>query len=190
MPHRACLLAKYRRLKSLWNLKMSAKLSGAHNVLSASARSRKNWAWARAQQKFLSALKLCHQQLSYLRLSKYFMLHHICASCFNERKLQILSESIDGPETETYVSEPIVILPKAMGICHISLLSREKKILLCFHKKYASLFVLTRNKSTYPLKPKLNRKRPTVDLSKAVEKFLCFPEKKNPSFVFTRNFSF
>ena len=55
MPLRAYLLA----LKALWNLKMSAKLSGAQNVLSASARSRKNWAWARAQPNFLSALKLC-----------------------------------------------------------------------------------------------------------------------------------
>ena len=119
-------------------------------------------------------------------LSKAIEICH--ASCFNERKLQILSESIDGPETETYVSEPIVILPKAMGICHISLLSREKKILLCFHKKYASLFVLTRNKSTYPLKPKLNRKRPTVVLSKAVEIFLCFPEKKKIPFCFHEKF--
>ena len=53
MLHRACLLAKYCRLKSLWNFKMS----GAQIVLSASAsaRSRKNWAWARAQILRLSA---------------------------------------------------------------------------------------------------------------------------------------
>ena len=61
-------------LKSLWNLNMSAKLSGAQNNLSAStsARSQKNWAWARAQAQIL---QLSASATKFFERTKALLLH-------------------------------------------------------------------------------------------------------------------